>query len=134
VIHRLPAEERRAEMHRRSLAAIAQRRELEALALTPDPDALARERRRFTPTESEIRMADKQQAAQQKAESDAGQDQVQSMFDTEQEQGYRGEAPDPTPNEHYTVKGVTSDKPTPENDPDQAAKARAAVFGQSAAR
>lgn len=37
-------------------------------------------------------------------------------------QGYIGIAVDPTPNENYTVKGVTSGAPTPETDSAQAAK------------
>lgn len=57
------------------------------------------------------------------AQADAGADQVQAKVNAEEEQGYRGVAPDPTPNEHYTVKGVTSGKPTPETDPELAAKA-----------
>ncbi len=32
------------------------------------------------------------------------------------EQGYYGETPDDTPNENYTLKGVTSGKPTPETE------------------
>ena len=46
---------------------------------------------------------------------DLGADQVQKAFDEANEQGYFGETPDDTPNENYTLKGVTSDKPTPEN-------------------
>lgn len=46
---------------------------------------------------------------------DLGADQVQKAFDEANEQGYFGSAPDDTPNENYTLKGVTSDKPTPEN-------------------
>ena len=34
----------------------------------------------------------------------------------EQEQGFRGSEVDPTPNENYTVAGVTSGAPTPETD------------------
>jgi hypothetical protein len=56
--------------------------------------------------------ADKPRAAALKG--DAGQAEVQERFDQEQEQGYRGAVPDATPNEHYTVEGVTSGKPTPE--------------------
>lgn len=62
-------------------------------------------------------MADKKQAA------DAGQAEVQAKFDEEQERGYRGSVPDPTPNEAYTVAGVTSGAKTPETD----AKAKAEV-------
>lgn len=51
---------------------------------------------------------------------------------TEEEQGFRGTEVDPTPNENYTVAGVTSGAPTPETDDaardeaEAAAKARAA--------
>lgn len=34
----------------------------------------------------------------------------------DQAKGYYGDAPDPTPNEHYTLAGVLSDKPVPETD------------------
>jgi hypothetical protein len=36
-------------------------------------------------------------------------EQVHEQFKVEQEQGFRGEAADPTPNEHYTVAGVLDD-------------------------
>jgi hypothetical protein len=66
------------------------------------------------------------------AKSDAEQadsevsDQVQEKVDQETEQGFRGIEVDPTPNENYTVEGVTSGAPTPETDPEQAEKARQA--------
>lgn len=46
---------------------------------------------------------------------DAGQAEVQAKFDEAEEKGYFGTVPDETPNENYTLAGVTSDKPTPEN-------------------
>jgi hypothetical protein len=46
---------------------------------------------------------------------DAGQAEVQAKFDEAEEKGYFGSVPDETPNENYTLKGVTSGKPTPEN-------------------
>lgn len=49
------------------------------------------------------------------AADDAGQDEVQKRFDEAAEKGYFGHTPDETPNENYTLAGVTSDKPTPEN-------------------
>lgn len=52
-----------------------------------------------------------QQSPAERAEQDA-------------EQGYSGTVPDPTPNEHYTVQGVTSGKPTPETDDDARRKVR----------
>lgn len=39
---------------------------------------------------------------------------TQAAADKEADQGYRGVATDNTPNENYTVAGVTSGKPTPE--------------------
>lgn len=49
---------------------------------------------------------------------------LQEQFDKEAEQGFRGTKVDPTPNEAYTVKGVTgTPDPTPETDPALAAKA-----------
>ncbi len=55
--------------------------------------------------------------------------QVQEAVDVETEQGFRGIEVDPTPNENYTVKGVTSGKPTPETDAKALEKARAASQG-----
>jgi len=45
---------------------------------------------------------------------DAGQAEVQAKVDEETDKGFWGTKVDPTPNEHYTVDGVTSGKPTPE--------------------
>lgn len=46
---------------------------------------------------------------------DLGQAEVQAIFDEAADKGYFGEVPDSTPNENYTLKGVTAGKPTPEN-------------------
>lgn len=54
--------------------------------------------------------------------TEAAAKQVQDAVDRETEQGFRGVGVDPTPNENYTVAGVTSGKPTPETDPKQAEK------------
>lgn len=48
--------------------------------------------------------------------SAGGSDQVQARIDEENEHGLRGVKVDPTPNENYTVAGVTSGAPTPETD------------------
>ena len=45
---------------------------------------------------------------------DAGVASVQEKFDKINAQGFVGEEVDKTPNENYTVAGVTSGKPTPE--------------------
>lgn len=55
---------------------------------------------------------------------DLGADEVQDKVDAENEQGFRGAKVDPTPDENYTIEGVTSGKPTPETDEKAAAKAR----------
>lgn len=76
----------------------------------------------------------------QRAKSDAvaadkSTDEVQAKVDKETEQGFRGIEADPTPNENYTVQGVTSGLPTPETDDDaaeEARKAQADVARQSA--
>lgn len=49
------------------------------------------------------------------AEGDLGASEVQARFDEANEKGYFGNTPDDTPNENYTLSGVTSGKPTPEN-------------------
>lgn len=54
---------------------------------------------------------------------DAGQAEVQAKFDEAEELGFFGAKADPTPNENYTVEGVTSGAPTPETDLDLAAEA-----------
>lgn len=54
---------------------------------------------------------------------------VQKRVDKETEQGFRGIETDPTPNENYTVQGVTAGKPTPETDPDHAEDVRRKVLG-----
>lgn len=59
------------------------------------------------------------------AAAEASQDHAQEVIDNEEEQGFRGNKVDPTPNEHYTVAGVVAGKPTPETDPEHRAKVRA---------
>lgn len=61
------------------------------------------------------------------AKSDAGAGQVQQTFDKWNEQGARGVPVDPTPNENYTVAGVTAGAPTPETDVDAEAEAAGAA-------
>lgn len=68
----------------------------------------------------------------QKAKADAEQADAavasgpQRIIDRETEQGFRGVEVDPTPNENYTLQGVTSGAPTPETDDDAAEAARKA--------
>ncbi len=60
------------------------------------------------------------------AKAEAGNARVEAQVNVEEEQGFRGEKVDPTPNEAYTVAGVTSGQPTPETDKDAARDAREA--------
>ncbi len=55
------------------------------------------------------------QAAKAEAEANApGAAEVQSAMDKATEQGFIGDEVDQTPNEAYTIAGVTSGAPTPE--------------------
>lgn len=49
-------------------------------------------------------------------EGDLGLAEVQARFDEANKQGFFGSTPDATPNENYTLAGVTSGKPTPETE------------------
>jgi hypothetical protein len=49
---------------------------------------------------------------------------IQEATDEAEGQGYLGVAVDPTPNENYTLKGVTSGAPTPETDAEYAREVR----------
>jgi hypothetical protein len=49
---------------------------------------------------------------------------IQKATDEAEEKGYFGAAVDPTPNENYTLKGVTSGAPTPETDAEYAREVR----------
>jgi hypothetical protein len=66
-------------------------------------------------------------AAKKKNTGDLGADQVQQATDEAEDQGFVGVKVDPTPDEHYTVAGVVAGKPTPETDPEAAAKAAQAA-------
>lgn len=69
----------------------------------------------------------KKDEAAEAPESDGSAQAVQNLVDEETKRGYRGTEVDPTPNENYTLEGVTSDAPTPETDEDAAEAARAAA-------
>lgn len=58
----------------------------------------------------------KRQDADDGVGDDAGQAEVQRLADEAAEQGFIGSSPDATPNEAYTLKGVTSGQPTPETE------------------
>lgn len=51
-----------------------------------------------------------------KKDEDLGASEVQEKVDQAEDKGHLGVAPDPTPNENYTVAGVTNHKPTPETE------------------
>ncbi len=59
-----------------------------------------------------------------KSQSTGFQAELQKKIDAENAQGFRGTEVDPTPNENYTVAGVTSGAPTPETDTETAKKVR----------
>lgn len=61
------------------------------------------------------------------SKKDAGQAEVQKTMDKAEDQGFLGVEVDPTPNENYSVAGVTSGAPTPETDEKSAAEADAAA-------
>lgn len=58
-----------------------------------------------------------------KKTTDDGAETLQEAFDEAEDKGYFGVKTDPTPNENYTVAGVTSGAPTPETDADAASAA-----------
>lgn len=72
-------------------------------------------------------VADK--APETKPDATAAEKAVQDRVDEAEAQGFIGVEVDPTPNEHYTVDGVTAGKPTPETDADAAKAAREATRG-----
>jgi hypothetical protein len=51
---------------------------------------------------------------------------IQKQVEQDEARGFRGVEVDPTPNENYTIAGVTSGAPTPETDGDAAEAARKA--------
>ncbi|MEU2724072.1 hypothetical protein [Streptomyces smyrnaeus] len=61
-------------------------------------------------------------------------EQVQQVVDAAEGQGFYGVEVDPTPNEAYTLKGVTAGQPTPENDPEYARKVRRQLDDAARAR
>lgn len=69
-------------------------------------------------------MTDKDKRTDDKPAGDGGASEVQKRTDEQLDRGYRGIEADPTPNENYTVAGVTSGAPTPETDPDYAEDVR----------
>ena len=63
---------------------------------------------------SNSKKSDTKQETPAKAKQSTGNAEVQAKVDKETAQGFRGTEVDPTPNENYTVSGVTSGAPTPE--------------------
>lgn len=76
-------------------------------------------------------MAEEQDQTPKKSDASLGSEQVQEMVDAEQEKGYRGIVPDPTPNANYSAANSTvqNDLPTPETDDDLYKEARLASLG-----
>jgi hypothetical protein len=72
-------------------------------------------------------MAESSKKDPTKVHGDLGKGQAQEKMDEITEKGFRGEAVDPTPNEAYSVAGVTAGKATPETDPELAAEAAEAA-------
>jgi hypothetical protein len=66
----------------------------------------------------------RQSKATQDTPDDGVAQEIQRVTDEAEDKGYFGTAVDPTPNENYTLKGVTSGAPTPESDPEYARKVR----------
>ena len=83
-----------------------------------------------TPAQAAKREASAAKAVSASAEGDKAE--VQANMDAEQDKGYYGTVPDPTPNENYTVRGVAAGLPTPETDPEQAAKVGSLKFSRRA--
>lgn len=67
-----------------------------------------------------------QQAKVDAVTADQSTAEVQQRVDEDEARGFRGLEVDPTPNENYTIAGVTSGAPTPETDDDAAEAARKA--------
>jgi hypothetical protein len=67
-----------------------------------------------------------QKAKADAVEADTSTAEVQKRMDEDTARGFRGVETDPTPNENYTIAGVTSGAPTPETDDDAAEDARKA--------
>jgi hypothetical protein len=59
--------------------------------------------------------------------AEAGNEQVQEQVDEVNELGFRGVEVDTTPNENYSVAGVTAGKPVPEAEADPVAARRKAA-------
>lgn len=70
-----------------------------------------------------------QQAKADAAKADQSAAEVQRKADEDAERGFRGVEVDSTPNEAYSVAGVTSGMPTPETDEEQADKVRQDIRG-----
>lgn len=66
----------------------------------------------------------RQSRTTQETPDDGVAQEIQRVTDEAEVQGYFGTAVDPTPNENYTLKGVTSGAPTPETVPEYAREVR----------
>lgn len=94
-----------------------------------DPTVGGVNRTNATLPEGEAQIRDDAPSASQiglvpNAGEDVGEDQFSEEFNKDLARGFRGAATDPTPNENYTVAGVTRGAPTPETHSAQRAAAR----------
>lgn len=71
--------------------------------------------------------AEPRESAPTARDADLGAADVQRQTDEAEAQGFVGHKVDPTPNEAYTVGGVTAGEPTPETDAAAAAEAEKAA-------
>ncbi|MET9550538.1 hypothetical protein ABZY36_35335 [Streptomyces sp. NPDC006627] len=76
----------------------------------------------------------RQNKATQDTPDDGVAQEIQRVTDEAEEKGYFGAAVDPTPNENYTLKGVTSGAPTPESDREYAREVRQKLNDDARAR
>lgn len=72
-----------------------------------------------------------QEAKAAAVKADSSTAEVQKQVDEDEARGFRGVEVDPTPNENYTVAGVTKGAPTPETDDEAADRARKAQVDAS---
>ncbi|WP_432091019.1 hypothetical protein [Streptomyces sp. NRRL F-5630] len=79
-------------------------------------------------------MAEAKSKTTQPTPKDGVAEAIQAATDAAEAQGYLGVAVDPTPNENYTLAGVTSGKPTPESDPEYAREVRQQLDDAARAR
>ncbi|MFI9244150.1 hypothetical protein ACIGXF_16530 [Streptomyces sp. NPDC053086] len=83
---------------------------------------------------AESKSTSRQSKSTQETPDDGVAQEIQNATNEAERQGYFGIAVDPTPNENYTLKGVTSGAPTPETDPEYAREVRQKLDDDARAR